>query len=85
MPVYKNNNVINKERYDEAVNFYGGELKVEVLGHTDIKAVDKKYDYKSPFESFKHSWKTATKKKTSEYFGTMYPSQGQLDYIDRNY
>ena len=84
MGVYKNNNVINKEKYNEAVAYYGV-IKPIVTGHTDIKEETKNYDYLSSIESYKQSWRKAVRKKTQEYFDNMYPSNRQIEYIDRHY
>ena len=82
--IYDNNNVIDREKYDNAVKYYGV-IKPIVTGHTDIEQVDKKYNYLSNFESYKHSWKKSVRKKTQEYFDTMYPSPRQIEYIDKHY
>lgn len=46
---------------------------------------DKKYDYLSAFESYKQSWKKAVSKKTREYFDSLYPSNRQIEYIEKHY
>ena len=84
MGVFGNNNNVDKERYDEAVKYYGV-IKPVVTGHTDIEQKDRKYDYLSNFEAYKQSWKRSVRKKTQEYFDTMYPSPRQIEYIDRHY
>lgn len=85
MEVYRTNDKVNKEKFDAAVAFYGGVTKVEVTGHTDIKAEDKKYNYLSAYEAYKQSWKKAVSKKTQEYYATMYPSPRQIEYIEKHY
>lgn len=45
----------------------------------------KKYNYVSSYDSFKQGWKKVTNDKTREYFGTMYPTQGQIEFIDKHY
>ena len=85
MGVYMNNNNIDKDLYDEAVKYYGGAIKPEVTGHTDIKEENRKYTYQSNFEAYKHSWRKSVRKKTQEYYDTMYPSPRQIEYIDRHY
>lgn len=82
--VYKNNNKINKEKYDEAVAYYGV-IKPIVTGHTDIKPETKTYNYLSAFEAYKQSWRKSVRKKTLEYFDNMYPSLRQIDYIEKHY
>lgn len=83
MDGYTNKNEIDRERYITAVSYYGGTIKPEVVGHTDIEAVDKKYNYRSAYENYRRSWRSATKKKTQDYFFTLFPTQGQLEYIDK--
>ena len=81
---YKNDNNIDREKYNEAVKYYGV-IKPIVTGHTDIKVENKKYNYLSNFESYKQSWKKSTRRKTTEYFETMYPSPHQIEYIEKHY
>lgn len=45
----------------------------------------KKYNYLSAIEDYKQSWKKAVSKKTREYFDTLYPSNRQIEYIEKNY
>lgn len=85
MPTYKTNYTIDIEKYDAAVAYYGGTIKPIVTGHTDLKEEDKKYTYQSNFEAYKQSWKRSVRKKTQEYYDTMYPSPRQIEYIDRHY
>lgn len=85
MGVYKTNNVIDREKYEKAVEYYGGPIKPIVTGHTDLKEEAKKYTYQSNFEAYKQSWKRSVRKKTQEYYDTMYPSARQIDYIERHY
>ena len=85
MGVYKTNNVIDREKYEKAVEYYGGPIKPIVTGHTDLKEETKKYTYQSNFEAYKQSWKRSVRKKTQEYYDTMYPSARQIDYIERHY
>jgi hypothetical protein len=84
MGVYKNNNKIDEEKYKAAVAYYGV-IKPVVTGHTDIKEKTKKYDYLSAFERYKQSWRKAERKKTQEYFDTLYPSNRQIEYIEKHY
>lgn len=84
MADYATNNTIDKERYDTAVKYYGV-IKPIVTGHTDIKEETKKYNYLSAFESYKQSWRKETRKKTQEYFDSLYPSARQIEYIDKRY
>jgi hypothetical protein len=84
MGVFDNNNNVDKEKYDEAVKYYGV-IKPVVTGHTDIEEKNRKYDYLSNFEAYRQSWKKSVRKKTQEYFDTMYPSPRQIEYIDRHY
>lgn len=84
MPLFKNNEIINKEKYDEAVAYYGV-IKPVVTGHTEIKAVTKRYNYLSSFENYKQSWKKAVRKKTQYYFDNLYPSNKQIEYIEKHY
>ena len=81
---YKNNNKINKDRYETAVEYYGGVIKPVVTGHTEIKPETKNYNYLSAIENYKQSWKKYTRKKTQEYFDNLYPSNRQIEYIDKN-
>ena len=82
--IYKNNNTINKERYDEAVKLYGV-IKPTVTGHTDIEVKDRKYNYLSSYDTYKQSWRKAVRTKSVEYFETMYPSKRQIEFIDTHY
>ena len=84
MSVYGINNKIDKERYDAATSFYGV-VKPVVTGHTDISEKSREYDYLSAFETYKQSWKKAVRKKTQEYFETLYPSNRQIENIDKRY
>ena len=84
MPLYKNNSKIDEDKYKAAVAYYGV-IKPIVTGHTDIKEETKKYDYLSAFESYKQSWRKAVRKKTQEYFDTLYPSNRQIEYIEKHY
>lgn len=85
MNIYCNNNNINKEKRDAAIAYYGGIIKPVVIGHTDIKVEDKKYNYLSAYEDYKQSWRKAVNKKTQEYYTTMYPSPRQIEYIEKHY
>ena len=85
MNIYSNNNNINKEKRDAAIAYYGGIIKPVVIGHTDIKVEDKKYNYLSAYEDYKQSWRKAVNKKTQEYYATMYPSPRQIEYIEKHY
>lgn len=85
MNIYCNNNNINKEKQDAAIAYYGGIIKPVVIGHTDIKVEDKKYNYLSAYEDYKQSWRKAVNKKTQEYYATMYPSPRQIEYIEKHY
>ena len=85
MNIYCNNNNINKEKRDAAIAYYGGIIKPVVIGHTDIKVEDKKYNYLSAYEDYKQSWRKAVNKKTQEYYATMYPSPRQIEYIEKHY
>lgn len=84
MQPYKNNNNIDKQKYEEAVAYYGV-VKPVVTGHTDIKPETKKYNYLSAFEAYKQSWRKSVRKKTQEYFDTLYPSNRQIEYIEKHY
>lgn len=84
MSVYKNNNVIDEEKHKEAVEYYGGEIKPVITGHTDITPEDKKYTYLSAFETYKQSWKKSVFKKTQEYFSNFYPSNKQVEYFEKH-
>ena len=86
METYKNNNHINKEKYDEAVKYWGV-IKPVVTGHTDIIPETKNYTYLSALESYKQSWKRECSKKTYKYFSDSYTNMtpGQLEYIDKRY
>ena len=46
---------------------------------------DKKYNYLSAYESYKNSWRKAVRKKTQEYYETLYPSPRQIAYIEKHY
>ena len=85
MNIYCNNSNINKEKRDAAIAYYGGIIKPVVIGHTDIKVEDKKYNYLSAYEDYKQSWRKAVNKKTQEYYATMYPSPRQIEYIEKHY
>lgn len=82
MNYYNNNNSIDEKRYESAVALYGV-IKPVVTGHTDIKVKNRQYNYLSAFENYKQSWKRSVRKKTQEYFDTMYPSNRQIEYIDK--
>ena len=82
MNYYNNNNSIDEKRYESAVALYGV-IKPVVTGHTDIKVRNRQYNYLSAFENYKQSWKRSVRKKTQEYFDTMYPSNRQIEYIDK--
>ena len=84
MGVYKTNNKIDKENYEKAVAYYGV-VKPVVTGHTDIKEETKNYSYLSAFESYKQSWRKAVRKKTQDYFDNMYPTNRQIEYIEKHY
>lgn len=84
MPLYKNNNSINRDKYNEAVAYYGV-IKPTVTGHTDIKEETRKYTYHSAFEAYKQSWKKSVRRKTEEYFSTLFPSNRQIEYIEKHY
>lgn len=84
MGVYKTNNKINNESYKKAVAYYGV-IKPVVTGHTDIKEETKNYSYLSAFESYKQSWRKAVRKKTQDYFDNMYPTNRQIEYIEKHY
>ena len=45
----------------------------------------KKYNYLSAYESYKNSWRKAVRKKTQEYYETLYPSPRQIAYIEKHY
>lgn len=62
-----------------------GTIMPEVTGHIDITPENKSYNYYSAYEAYKRSWKKAVKKKTEEYYNTMYPSNRQIEYIERHY
>ena len=76
--------MIDKEKYDAAVALYGV-IKPNVTGHTDIKSETKNYNYLSAYELNKQYWKKAVRKKTQEYFDTIYPSNRQIEYIEKHY
>ena len=82
--LYKNSEVTKTDRYEEAVKYYGV-IKPVVTGHTDIVPQQKRYNYNSALRTYEQSWKRASYKKTKDYFDTMYPTQGQIDYINRVY
>ena len=82
--VYKTNNKIDNENYKKAVAYYGV-IKPVVTGHTDIKEETKNYSYLSAFESYKQSWRKAVRKKTQDYFDNMYPTNRQIEYIEKHY
>lgn len=84
MKTYKNNNTIDKEKYENAIKYYGV-IKPIVTGHTDIKPETKNYTYLSAFEAYKQSWKKSVSKKTQEYFNNLYPSNKQIEYIEKHY
>lgn len=84
MGVYKTNNKINNENYKKAVAYYGV-IKPVVTGHTDIKEETKSYSYLSAFENYKQSWRKAVRKKTQDYFDNMYPTNRQIEYIEKHY
>ena len=84
MGVYKTNNKIDNENYEKAVAYYGV-IKPVVTGHTDIKEETKNYSYLSAFESYKQSWRKAVRKKTQDYFDNMYPTNRQIEYIEKHY
>lgn len=82
--VYKTNNKIDNENYKKAVAYYGV-IKPVVTGHTEIKEKTKNYSYLSAFESYKQSWRKAVRKKTQDYFDNMYPTNRQIEYIEKHY
>ena len=82
MDEYKNNDDVNEDAREAAVAYYGV-IKPVVTGHTDIKSETKRYNYLSAEESYKQSWRKSVRKKTQEYFETLYPSNRQIEYIDR--
>ena len=84
METYKNDNTIDREVYDAAVAVHGV-VKPTVVGHTDIKEEEKKYDYLSALASYTQSWENSVHKKTQEYFNTLYPSKRQIEYIEKYY
>jgi len=86
MTPYKNNNNINKEKYEEAVKYYGV-IKPVVTGHTEIKPITRNYNYFSAFEAYKRSWKRASSKKTYKYLIEGYDNMthAQIEYIDSRY
>lgn len=85
MGTYRTNYLFDDDNYRKAVEYYGGPIKPEVTGFTEIKLETKKYNYLSNFENYKQSWKRAVRKKTQEYFDTLYPSVRQIEYIDKHY
>lgn len=82
---YSNSDYSDEEKRKTAINYYGGTIKPTVIGHTNIKIEDKKYNYLSAYESYKQSWRRAVNKKTQEYYTTMYPSSRQIEYIEKHY
>lgn len=84
MGVYRNNNKVNGDLCNAAVELYGV-ISPKVTGHTDIKEETKTYNYLSAYENYKQSWRRSVRKKTQEYFDTMYPSNRQIEYIDKHY
>lgn len=82
---YNNTGVTKTPFYDDAVKVYGV-IKPIVTGHTDIKPINKRYSFNSALKSYEQSWKRKTFKKTRDYFSKDFPlTQGQIDYINRNY
>lgn len=46
---------------------------------------DKKYDYYSAYESYKRSWEEKVRSKTSDYYRSIYPSEWEVERIERKY
>lgn len=44
---------------------------------------DKVYTYSTYNKEFVNGWRNAVSRKTNEYFSHLYPTQGQIDYIER--
>lgn len=82
MEVYKNNNVISKDSYDKAVSMYGV-VQPCVTGHIDIEEKNRKYSYSAAENENVQSWRSSLQKKTFDYLNSVYPSQKQIDYIEK--
>lgn len=46
---------------------------------------DTEYMYSEPYNDYKQSWKKKVQKKTQEYYANLFPSQKQIDYIEKHY
>lgn len=79
---YNNNEVIDNDRRKAAIAYYGV-IKPVVTGHTDIKAENKKYNFLSSIEDYKQSLEKSVRKKTQDYFNNIYPSNRQIEYIEK--
>ena len=79
---YNNSEVIDNDRRKAAIAYYGV-IKPVVTGHTDIKAENKKYNFLSSIEDYKQSWEKSVRKKTQDYFNNIYPSNRQIEYIEK--
>ena len=79
---YNNNEVIDNDRRKAAIAYYGV-IKPVVTGHTDIKVENKKYNFLSSVEDYKQSWKKSVRKKTQDYFDNIYPSNRQIEHIEK--
>ena len=79
---YNNNEVIDNDRRKAAIAYYGV-IKPVVTGHTDIKVENKKYNFLSSIEDYKQSWEKSVRKKTQDYFNNIYPSNRQIEYIEK--
>ena len=79
---YNNNEVIDNDRRKAAIAYYGV-IKPVVTGHTDIKSENKKYNFLSSIEDYKQSWEKSVRKKTQDYFNNIYPSNRQIEYIEK--
>lgn len=79
---YNNSEVIDNDRRKAAIAYYGV-IKPVVTGHTDIKVENKKYNFLSSVEDYKQSWKKSVRKKTQDYFDNIYPSNRQIEHIEK--
>lgn len=69
-------------KYSEEYDY----TKKDIYNTTDVdgNVIDSKtYCYSTYNKEFVNGWRQATMKKTIDYMNSLYPSQGQIDYIDK--
>lgn len=76
---------LNQKKYKDTVKVFGKPIKVEVVGHTDIKEEVKNYKYIPTGLEFERDWEKVTKNKTGEYFEKLFPSMREIKFIDKFY